>query len=269
LATAGITCPNGAATAASFDPRTTVPAAFSTAQDLQLELRQQIRGIQETEPVERIKLMQDASASQRWLDTRWRIFRMMDAGDDLADLEEFGLARKPDGTFSPDLERFPEWLPSEERLILLVNGPFDGLSTALAARGFRPSDLAVLQDYLLSHDIERLLRDEGESLAASFQKYVRATGVKGRAASLSTLRVFQYQRLRIDSDVKRKWMAGLFQVLDEQRRRILASAIYEPTTQMTLSPSKDDEEKLVQMYLLIASGRDVSELVLGKAEDEK
>jgi hypothetical protein len=64
-------------------------------------------------------------------------------------------------------------------------------------------------------------------------------------------------------------MAGLFQVLDEQRRRILASAIYEPTTQMTLSPSKDDEEKLVQMYLLIASGRDVSELVLGKAEDEK
>jgi hypothetical protein len=217
-----------ALSAASFDERVQAPKV-TTDQALHNQLKTFFNTYQkkqqEDDPAAFIR---DRAAHKQWSDAHFAFTRALDEGRKLDDLSAFGLIVQPDGSYSVDLKKFPQWGPLDERLTMFLNPEvFESYIPTLQARGFRDEDVETMRTYLSTHDPRQQTYAEGKPLVDSFAKRVQNRKASGLQPDLDEVMSYRYQKDRIKSEARRQWTVGLMDSLDKQRQRILVSILDE------------------------------------------
>src|SRR5512145_587279 len=124
--------------------------------------------------------MRDPAAHQELVDLEFAMRRRLEEGQPLGDeaeLAQFGLERKPDGSYHVQTKRFPQWKSLDRQLLWFANAEaLEGLLPALQARGFRPQDVDALREYVRTHDVESAMFPEQKELVQTFAQRAAAAG---------------------------------------------------------------------------------------------
>jgi len=240
-----------AAHAADFDEKLKAPTMGDAD-----ELRSQARGYsarfnQQRAALTPEQLVRDAALQREHFDLSWKIQRAIDEGRPLPDLAEVGMVATADGGVAFDGRIFPQWMPLHERISTLVPGwDMTVFGPELVRRGFRPSDVTLLQNYVATHDVQRFVAQRALPVAMAFNKVVAKRDRLKQTVDYGLAMSFFYQQARAKYEASREWTAGLFDVLDAHRTRILAEIIfgYEAQTSWTAS---DPSEAVADMLTLM------------------
>jgi hypothetical protein len=213
--------------AAPFDEKVKAPrAASSQALGSRFEAHFQTfeRKQKDADPA---AFMRDQRAHQQWSDLFFTLRLALDERLPLQDLAEFGLVAQADGSYVVDLRKFPQWQPLAARLYRLSNPEvFESYVDALRARGFRDSDLATLRQYLATHDPRSRVLAEGRPLIETFARRLQQRPA-AVPLNLEEMLAYRYQKDSLKAEIERQWAVELFDTLDPQRQRILASLLDE------------------------------------------
>jgi hypothetical protein len=229
----------GVAPAAKFDEKIKAPPAPMNA-----ELKAVIRDYFDTYARVNAKssagIVRDKAAYQQWFETHWRLQRAIDQKRSLGDLSEFGLTRNADGSYSVDLNQYPQWEPLPVRLERFREPQYlDQYADALAARGFRESDLETLRAHVAKSPRNQASTAELD-VADGFAAKVKAQVATKQKISTAQLLSYIYQTGRIDAEQDRVWARSLLDLFDQQRQRILESYVQEQAGELTITPDDID-----------------------------
>lgn len=255
--------------AAPFDEKSKAPrAASSQALRPKLEAHFQTfqRKQQDADPAAFIR---DRQAYRQWSDLYFAVGLALDERVPLKDLAEFGLVAQANGTYVVDLQKFPQWSPLDARLFRLTNPEvMQEYEPALRARGFRQSDLAVLREYLATHDPRLSRYAEGRELIDTFAKRLQSRRRAGQPVNLDEALAFRYQKVALRDESERHWAVALLDALDPQRQRILAAFLFDEfESSLTLgTPSAPLGETLEQEVAPLVSGDYVKMLATEETE---
>jgi hypothetical protein len=254
--------------AAPFDekakaPRVATPQALRAKFDAHFAVFQ--RRQQEADPAAFIR---DRQAHKQWSDLYFAVKLALDERVPLGDLSAFGLSAQADGTYRVDLRRFPQWEPLDMRLYLLTNPEvLESYEPALRARGFRDEDLGALRTYLATHDPRLRIHTEGRQLVETFAKRLQGRRQAGEAVNLDEMLAYRYQKASLKAEIERQWAVGLFDTLDKQRQRILASFFDELDAALQLgAPVEPLGKALEQEAQPILSGEYVQMITAEEAQ---
>jgi hypothetical protein len=194
--------------------------------------------------------------------------RAMDESIPLSGLSELGLVANPDGSYSVDLRRFPQWAPLDARLFVLSNPEvLETFVPALKARGFRDEDVHIVRTYVATHDPRQATLAEGKPLLDSYARHLQSRRQAGQSLDIEELIALRYQKTRIRGEAERAWAVGLLDVLDNQRQRILASFFEELNSVQSFgAPARPLGEQLTQEVQPLLSGEYVQLLALELAD---
>ena len=254
--------------AAPFDETLRVPRVQSS-QELQAPLKEHFETYQrkqaEADPAAFIR---DRVAYKRWSDLHFAITLAMDEKVPLKDLTEFGLIAQPEGTYTVDVKRFPQWQTLEERLRVLNSAEvLQSLVPDLKARGFRDLDIDKLYEYVATNDPRVLRYAEGMELVDTFAQRLQRKRQAGQPPTYQELLTYHYQKASISDEAERQWAVGLLDVLDEQRQRILAAYLTEQASNMLFGLPRDSfEQTLYQQALPLITGEYVKLLEHDQAQ---
>jgi len=201
-------------------------------------------------------LIRDDTARQAWTDLEYRIVRAIHEGRSLGDLSEFGLESKPDGSFTVDLKRFPQWQPLDASLPVLSTPEAISLyEERLKARGFRQSDLDAVRIYVAEHDLTVATQAAATGIAQKYAKHFAGESAAGRALSVDEVTDYHYELRRSWRETERKWSLDLLDVLDKQRQRILASFFQEIASTKNFGKAQTNARQTLEMEAsALASG---------------
>ena len=208
--------------AAEFDPRMKAPSETSVS-----ELRADVEEIfhyVEDRNVAMSTILRNGDQHAIVIDLKWRVGQAIDARKSLAGLEGVGIKARGDGSVEFDLERFPQWHPLEEKMM----GAFDPDSRertleSLRQRGFREADVLALREHLERNNPDLLVLEETVPLTESFAARTRKRAEAGRSLDEVEKSAYEYQLSKRSAEAIRAWAAGVLDVLDRQRQRILES----------------------------------------------
>jgi hypothetical protein len=246
----------GAAHAAPFDSRIKSPPA-AVPEQVRARLKAHFETFDRDRQQGPAAFLRNKAAHAQWSDLYYSITLAMDEGKPLRNMDAFGLIANGDGTYTVDLQKFPQWAPLDSRLQVFANQDvLESYEPILKARGFRDSDLAAMRDYLAKHDNQQLTLADSKALADSFAQRVRQRDATGLPTDLEEARAFRYQLAKIRADGDRRWALGLLDTLDNQRQRILASFFEEFSAgkRMFGAPSESLEQRLEQDVERLRSG---------------
>jgi hypothetical protein len=235
-APAAFVAPVGTALATGFDEALKAPKMTDTG-ELTSQSRSIASRLDQYRNADPLQLMQDAALVRDQFDLTWKLQRAVDEHQRLDGLDEAGLTLNPDGSVTVDINAFPHWLRYDERLSGLVPGwNLSIVGPELIARGFRETDLDILERYVATHDVRRLGSQRVLPIAISFNNLVTRSDRLKRPVNDAQVLSYVYQRSRVRSETSREWTAGLLSSLDAQRRRILFNYVAEMKTTVTWTP---------------------------------
>lgn len=197
------------------------------------------------------QLFKDPALAREHFDVAWRIKRAVDERRPLPDLADVGIVPGPDGSVKINSKTHPQWLPIEERLAaLLPTWDYALHGPELIQRGFREADIATLQGYIASHDVDRAAQKRALPVALSFNKVVAKYDRLKRPVDYGLAMSFFYQQAQARFDATREWASGLLDALDAQRGRVLVEYISEFETTTLWTPS-DPAEAVTEMLTMM------------------
>lgn len=235
------------AQAAPFD-ETLKPPRAATSQALRTKLEAHFATFQRKQrDPDPAAFIRDRRAHKQWSDAYFAVKLALDEGTPLGDLSAWGLAKQTDGKYRIDLRAFPQWEPLDTRLYMFTNPDvLESSLPALAARGFRESDIAALRSYAATHDPRLAIHAEGRQLVDTFAKRLQMERQAGRPLNLQQVLSYRYQKDSIKVEAERQWALGLLDTLDRQRQRILVSLLDESQADLTLGSAKEPFERTLE-----------------------
>jgi hypothetical protein len=227
----------GVASSAEFDERLQAPRVKSP-----VALRSQVQSfaarsaqLAASAPQE---LVTNPSLWSERFDLAWQIQRAMDAQEPLGDLSALGLESTGDGAFRIDDATAPQWRGIDVILAaILPRTDWATFSPQLVSRGFRPEDVAALQGYVASHDVERAMREKKLPVALGFSRTIKKLDKLRRPIPDDLVLSFMYQREKAEAQARRDWATGVLASVDPQRARILVSFVTEAPGLTIWAPS--------------------------------
>jgi hypothetical protein len=217
----------GLAQAVEFDQKLKAPA-MKDAGELRSQAQSFASRFGEVRAATPDQLIRDATLTRKRFDLTWQIQRAIDERKPLDELASIGIVARGDGSYSVDMGEHPEWYYLHETMAgMLVRADLDAIGPALIARGFRPEDLAILKDYVATHNPTKAAANEMQSVVIGFGRSIRRLDSLKRTVPDNTITSYFYQRARAASESDRRWVEGLLQRLDAQRGRILLSIFTE------------------------------------------
>ena len=192
-------------------------------------------------------LIRDFAARQSWTDLEYRIVRAIQEGRSLGDLSAFGLQSKPDGSFSVDLKRFPQWQPLDASLPVLSSPEaISGYEARLKARGFRHSDMDAVRTYVAEHDLALATQAAATRIAEKYAKHFVEERTAGRPPNVAAVTDYHYEIRRSWRETERKWSLDLLDALDPQRQRILASFFEEVASTKNFGKAQKNARQMLE-----------------------
>lgn len=223
---------HGAAQAMEFDEKLKAPMMKSQGElhSQAQRLATQYRTLLETAPEQ---LIRNSALVRQQFDLKWQVQRAIDEHKPLEQLAALGIISQGNGSYGIDLGEHPEWNDLHETMAgFLVRADLVEVGPALISRGFRPEDVATLKAYVAEHNPDTAASAAALPVVVGFGRVVRKYDKLRRPVPEAVVVSFIYQRARAISESNRRWVAGLFERLDEQRIRIVMSSFTElkPTT---------------------------------------
>ena len=123
---------------------------------------------------------------------------------------------------------------------------------ALRQRGFREADVLALLEHLERNNPNLLVLEETVPLTESFAARTRKRTEAGRSFDEAEKSAYEYQLNKSSAEAIRSWAAGVLDVLDRQRQRILESYLtLELSYYLTAFPTATvaDKERLEDSLL--------------------
>ncbi|HEY7639053.1 MAG TPA: hypothetical protein VH814_04960 [Steroidobacteraceae bacterium] len=244
-------------------PRATTPQALRTRLESHFATYQRMQ--QAADPAAFIR---DRQAYQQWADLFFAVTLAFDERMSVGDLSAFGLSAQPDGTYTVDLRKFPQWDPLDARLYRLGNpAVLESYVPALKERGFRDADIVALRTYLATHDPRLRIHAAGRELVDTFAKQLQERRKAGKPLNLDQVLMYRYQKESLKAECDRQWAVALMDALDPQRQRILASFLdeFESTLQLG-GPAESLDRSLAAEAEPIVSGEYVQRLNFEEAQ---
>jgi len=178
-----------------------------------------------------------ALAGERF-DLAWQIQQAIDVRRPLGDLSELGFVSRGDGSYSIDLNAFPQWDRVDQKLPeILPQLNWGAFAQQLGIRGMAAAETAQLKAYIDTHDARAARNARTLPISLSFSKLVRKYDKINRPVPDATVLSYVYQRERAASEATREWTAGLFDAVDAHGARILRSALSEGVSSSIWAPS--------------------------------
>lgn len=226
-------------TSASFDATVEALPALSDA-----AIQEQAKALlneHTSTPEYMVALIRDKAAFRRWKNFEFQVGRAMDERGSLANSEQYGLIRQPDGRYNCDLKNFPQLVTLDQRMeVVLMPSGLEYVREQLRQRGFRDADLAKFAEYISSHHPQREALDRNVLLVKSFSARLQQRKRFAVAERNKEIESFIYQRRSNEWQQSRTWAVGLLDLLDAQRQRILVSFILEQPFARSIRP--DDRQ---------------------------
>ncbi len=179
------------------------------------------------------QLIINSALARQKFDLKWQVQRAIDEHKPLDELAALGIVSQGDGSYGIDLGEHPQWNDLHETMAgFLSRADLTEVGPALISRGFRPEDVATLKDYVAAHNPDTAASADALPIVLGFGRVVRKYDKLKRPVPDAVVLSFIYQRARAISESNRRWVAGLFERLDEQRVRVVMSSFTElkPTT---------------------------------------
>jgi len=227
----------GSAQAVEFDEKLKAPMVKDAAvlRTQALSYAERFTALQAVSPLEVIKNRE--LAAERF-DLIWQIQQAIDARRPLGDLSAIGLVQQGDGSYRVDFNANPQWNRPDELFSAVFSGiEWHGFGAHLVSRGFREADVAVLKEYLSTHDLQQIFRREALPITLSFSKIVKKYDKIKRPVDDAVVLSYIYQRERLKAEKGREWTAGLLNSVDGQRARILLAHFSEFHSTALWAPS--------------------------------
>lgn len=230
----------GMSQAVEFNEKLKAPQAKSNAA-LKSEVESfasTYKRLKETTPAE---LVNSDALSRDIFEIKWQLTRAVDERRPIGELAEFGVQPRGDGAYEIDDNAFPFWRTFDEILgLMLPTANLDIVGAQLIDRGFRDTDVAAVKEYVARHDPAAMAAAATLPMAISFSRMVKKYDKIKRPAGKDLVLSYIYQRNKADAQARRAWAAGLLNLLDAQRVRILHSYLSETTGTTYLAPSDTD-----------------------------
>ncbi len=235
-----------------FDPQRRIPALASPAQ-IKAALREHIARSATLGPADRVRY---AGAEGIWVNLKWHLNRMAQAGQELPDLSEFGLEKKTDGSYVIDVGKNPHWELWNLKLSLLENPQVFELHTRrLRQRGFREQDIRMLREHVVRQNSQRVVLEAERSMVRSIAVQRSQAPRRGAAAiDADDAASYVYQLEIVREQAKSNWAADLLQPLDDQRQEILMSFYQELGGSTAFKPDENFDASLAFLAEQLASG---------------
>jgi hypothetical protein len=233
LALAGLT---GIAHAVEFDEKLTAPAMKSAA-EFKIQAQAFTKKYAEIREATPAQLITNASLAKQQFDLKWQIERAIDERKPLSEMAELGFVSRGDGSYTVDMDAHPEWNVLTHALVAAVlPDSLDNTVAGLVQRGFRPTDVASLRDYLARHEFSGRSNEAIATVSIGFGRAVRKHDQLKLPVPDSLVHAFMYQRMRVSEEADRNWAADLLKTFDAQRQRILLSIAMEMRVNAILAP---------------------------------
>jgi hypothetical protein len=203
----------------------------------------------------------------RWVDLTWQLNRLAQAGQELPDLSELGLAKQANGSYIIDLAQNPEWEPWTLKPSLLESPDIFLLhAKRLRERGFREQDILTLKQYVTQNDSQRVVLDAERSVVRSIAGH-RSHSLRAQQtieAADATSYVYELDRAR--AQAQKQWAAGLLERLDSQRQRILMSFYQELGGMIAFVPDAHFDQTIAMVAEQLVSGQYEQQLMQREQE---
>lgn len=238
MAIAGIA---GVANAVEFDEKLNAPTMKSAA-DFQGRVQTFAKAYREIREATPAQTVLNASLARQQFDLDWQLERAVNEGRPLDGLESVGVVSRGDGSYTVDLNEYPEWQIKADQLSQTFSSNLrDPVCETLLTRGFRPEDIAALKSYLASQDPAVAAKSATLPIALNFGRVVRKFDKIGRPVPNALVVSYWYQASRATNESNRVWTEGLLKSLDSQRVRILFSYFSEVQSSRFMSPESTSE----------------------------
>ena len=215
------------AQAAGFDEKLKAPmmrdAAKTAAQAREFGAR--FREIRAATPSQ---VVTNATLAREKFDFRWQVENAIDQRKPIPEFEELGFESIGNGSYKVNLNEHPEWDDVPRGLITnLAAENLEPLTQVLVERGFRPEDVTVLKNYVMSHNARVASKAASLPIALGFANIVRKFDKAKRPVPDALVLSYVYQTARASSESDRLWAVELLNQFDAQRRRVLLSTYME------------------------------------------
>ncbi|MEO8061116.1 MAG: hypothetical protein ABI821_00060 [Pseudomonadota bacterium] len=178
-----------------------------------------------------------ALASERF-DLAWQIQQSIDVHRPLGDLSAVGFVDRGDGSFSIDLEKFPQWDRLDQALSgLLPQLEWEAYSRELINRGMARNEAVKMGAYVASHNVRAAVGAKTLPISLGFSRLVRKFDKLKRPVPDALVLSYVYQRERAAAEATREWTAGLLESVDAQGARVLLSVAAEGQPTYIWGPS--------------------------------
>jgi hypothetical protein len=238
LAVAGA---GGLAHGAGFDEKVKAPMMTDGA-DLRMQAQSfatKYRAIGAATPAQ---LITNASLAKQQFDLSWQVERAINERKQLSELEALGFVNLGNGGYRIDTRENPEWRAQGEFVASMLSSNLrEAVFAELQLRGFRSEDVAVVEEYVRLHDVNKAAQAAKLPVALAFQRVVQKFDKAGKPVPSALVVSYWYQSARAYMDAKREWSEGLLKSLDAQRGRVLLSYLSEQVSFKSLFPESLDE----------------------------
>jgi hypothetical protein len=227
--------------AAGFDEGLKSPAMKSTA-DWKAQAQNFATKYRESRNADPARLLADASLAQRQFDLGWQLERAIHERKLPGDLAALGFVSLANGGYTIDTQKHPEWRADGDNIATIFNSNLiEGILEALSERGFRPGDIAAVEQYIALHDVQQAAQAATTPIALNFQQVVRKFDTAGKTVPDTLVISYWYQSTGAYLEARRAWSEGLLKTLDSQRVRVLFSYLSELASSRTLIPENTSE----------------------------
>jgi len=159
--------------------------------------------------------------------------RTLEEGFPVERFNKFGIVYRGDGYHVTDHDDSPH-MAGLWTLFVLMNLPRDVKEDYLLSRGFRHSDIDIIEDYLANHNLEQITADATMRYYEHILPQLKQTFAKQHVLSDRQLTgevfAFMYARTYLTYKQRRNWAVKLMLQLDKQRQRILKQVLVEMIT---------------------------------------
>lgn len=227
----------GVAGAVDFDERVKAPL-MKDAGTLRAQAQSFSARFAELQAAGPEQLITNRTLAGERFDLAWQIQQAIDVGRPLGDVSGIGFVNRGDGSYSIDLDAFPQWDRIDRELSeVLPRLNWDAFEQQLMNRGMQKEAAAKLKAYVDTHDVRAATNAKLLPISLSFSKLVGKFDKLKRPVSDATVLSYVYQRARAASEGSREWTSGLLGSVDAHSSRILLSAMSEGETSAIWSPS--------------------------------
>jgi hypothetical protein len=183
------------------------------------------------------QLITNSTLARERFDLAWQIQQAIDVHRPLGDLTTLGFVSRGDGSYSIDLNAFPQWNRLDQQLAgLLPQMNWDVFMRQLVDRGMPPAEVAKLKQYVATHDARASAGEKALPISLSFARIVGKYDKLKQPVPDPVVLSYVYQRARSTADATREWADGLLTSVGAQSARILLSSLGEGQSTSVWAP---------------------------------